>query len=401
MIKNSFIVHFDNTLLQRENLKKEDCLFFDIETTGLSWRRSHMYLLGAVYWEKDHWTLTQWFCQKPSEEEEVLTAFSTLLDSHKCLIHFNGSSFDIPYIMHKFTMYELEHAWDTHTRIDLYHKFSPYKKLMSLEHMRQKDLECAAGLIREDTYSGKDLIAIYQTYLNTGDEDLLRLLLLHNREDVEGMLYLTSLHAMEALFQGGNQIRILEESTSQTSPSVYRGADIAAEMNIPADNCIPDKPNIPADNRTPDDTAEPEVLTITCHLEDSVPCRLQYSSPEYSFSVFHTECRFTIPIYTGTLKLFFPDYKNYYYLPLEDTAIHKSVGMYVDKDHRERAKAETCYRKLESRFLIQYETLFSPALKEQVKSAVSYFTQDTWNCAALEQKTGYLTHLLRHALQGK
>lgn len=393
MIKNSFIVTFDNTFLSEEHLKKEDCLFFDIETTGLSWRRSHMYLLGAVYWETDHWILTQWFCQKPSEEEEVLTAFSSLLESRKCLIHFNGSSFDLPYIMHKFTMYELEHAWNMHTQIDLYHRFSPYKRLLSLEHMRQKDLERAAGLIREDTYSGKDLIAIYQTYLRTGEEDLLRLLLLHNREDVEGMLYLTSLCAMEALFQGRSRIRILEESTAQTSPPPHCGADITAESNMLADG------------RTPDGTsgasAEPEVLILTCHLENSVPCRLQYSGPEYSFSIFHTECRFTIPIYTGTLNLFFPDYKNYYYLPLEDTAIHKSVGMYVDKEHRERAKAETCYRKLESRFLIQYETIFSPALKEQVKSAVSYFTQDTWNCAALEQKTGYLTHLLRHALQDK
>lgn len=374
MIKNSFIVHFDNIFLQRENLKKEDCLFFDIETTGLSWRRSHMYLLGAVYWENDHWTLTQWFCQRPSEEEEVLTAFSSLLDSHRCLIHFNGSSFDIPYIMHKFTMYELTHSWDVHTQIDLYHKFSPYKKLMSLEHMRQKDLERAAGLMREDTYSGKDLIAIYQTYLSTGDEDLLKMLLLRNREDVEGMLYLTSLYTMVTLFQGKSRIRILEESTAQNSLT---------------GNCVTKN------------TTESDALHIHCHLDESIPCRLQYHSPEYSFSIFHTESQFTIPIYAGTLKLFFPDYKNYYYLPMEDTAIHKSVGMYVDKDHRERAKAETCYRKLESSFLIQYESVFSPSLREQYKSPASYFTKETWNHAAHEQKTDYLAHLLCHALQTK
>lgn len=357
MIKKSFIVNFDNTFLKEENLNNEDCLFFDIETTGLYWRRSHMYLLGAVYWDTDHWTLTQWFCQKPSEEEMALIAFSSLLDSHKCLIHFNGSSFDIPYIMHKFTMYELTHAWDAHTQIDLYRRFSPYKKLMSLEHMRQKDLERAAGLIREDTCSGKDLITVYQTYLGTGNEKLLKLLLLHNREDVEGMLYLTSLYAMDVLFQGKNSLHIQKESSRQ------------------------------------------DILTINCTPEKSIPCRLQYQSPEYSFNIFHRNCQFTIPICEGTMKLFFSDYKNYYYLPMEDTAIHKSVGMYVDKDHRVRAKAENCYRKLESRFLIQYEEIFSPSLREQYKSSASYFTIDAWDKADGKQKTAYLTHLLRHAIR--
>ena len=55
-----------------------------------------------------------------------------------------------------------------------------------------------------------------------------------------------------------------------------------------------------------------------------------------------------VPIIDNELKYFYSDYKNYYYLPAEDTAIHKSVGTYVNKDYRQPAKSYNCYLKKES-----------------------------------------------------
>lgn len=55
--------------------------------------------------------------------------------------------------------------------------------------------------------------------------------------------------------------------------------------------------------------------------------------------------------FSGTLKYFFQDYKNYYYLPAEDQAIHKSVAAYMDKKNRVPAKASTCYIKKSGNFL--------------------------------------------------
>ena len=43
--------------------------------------------------------------------------------------------------------------------------------------------------------------------------------------------------------------------------------------------------------------------------------------------------------------------KNYYYLPSEDRAVHKSVGTYVEKDHRCKASPENCYYPMYSVFL--------------------------------------------------
>ena len=43
------------------------------------------------------------------------------------------------------------------------------------------------------------------------------------------------------------------------------------------------------------------------------------------------------------MRHFYSDYKNYYYLPKEDMAIHKSVAAYVDHEYREKCKAYNCY----------------------------------------------------------
>ena len=66
-------------------------VFFDIETTGLSWRTSHLYLIGALFFDPaaDTFTLRQWFLDRPTEEKEMLVSFFTFLSDVKRLVHFN------------------------------------------------------------------------------------------------------------------------------------------------------------------------------------------------------------------------------------------------------------------------------------------------------------------------
>ena len=67
-------------------------------------------------------------------------------------------------------------------------------------------------------------------------------------------------------------------------------------------------------------------------------------------------------------KYFYPDYKNYSYLPDEDYAIHKSCAIYVDKAHRVPARPETCYTRKTGEFL----PLFLSGSTKASSSAVSY-----------------------------
>ena len=45
----------------------------------------------------------------------------------------------------------------------------------------------------------------------------------------------------------------------------------------------------------------------------------------------------------GRLKQHYKNYKDYYYLPDEDTVIPKALGSGIDKKHRKAATKDTCY----------------------------------------------------------
>lgn len=57
---------------------------------------------------------------------------------------------------------------------------------------------------------------------------------------------------------------------------------------------------------------------------------------------------------------------------MEDTAIHKSVGEYVDRDARAKATARTCYTKKQGLFLPQFGCLWSPVLMREYKASLTY-----------------------------
>ncbi|MBR1741468.1 MAG: ribonuclease H-like domain-containing protein, partial [Lachnospiraceae bacterium] len=196
--------------------KKEEILFFDIETTGLSPKTSSIYLIGVLFYEKstEDFIQVQWFAEKNKDEKMVLSSFLELLNHYKYLYHFNGRTFDIPYILEKCKRHALllnEHADkilnDTTGvfSIDILKRVRKLKRFLSLEKCSQKALERFLGIYREDKFSGGDLITVYSEYTQMRlfepekAEALEKVLLLHNFEDVEMMLSVCSLLQYEAL----------------------------------------------------------------------------------------------------------------------------------------------------------------------------------------------------------
>ncbi|MGN1141195.1 MAG: hypothetical protein ACI4TF_08335, partial [Oliverpabstia sp.] len=146
-----------------------------------------------------------------------------------------------------------------------------------------------------------------------------------------------------------------------------------------------------------------ETIVLQISLAESLPISLHIKNQWYDLQVNTSECLLRIPVYQGTMRYFFPNYKEYYYLPLEDEAIHKSVGTYVDKEHREKAKACNCYKKVSGKFLPEFEPLFQPEFHMEYKDPVGWFSLDkifstdgagSENPALLQ---AYANHLLKHA----
>lgn len=360
---------------------RERILFFDIETTGLSAARSGLYLIGAVYWQEGAWRLRQWFADSLFDEEEMLEAFFGLLGEKKklaragggrgsaVLIHFNGDTFDIPYIQRLARQYRL--PWDLSgvLSIDLYKKIRPYRELLGLQNCKLKTVEQYFGISREDPYSGGELIYVYEEYLRLRNleegscennpqnralrERLLQTLLLHNEEDMTNLPLLCGLLSYDELFR---------RQFSLT------GAEL---VELPS-------------------AGGGKVLDLRFRMPGGLPRELDLSFGPYVFcGEEDRELNLAVSLYEGELKYFFPDYKNYYYLPIEDYAVHRSVGEFVEKGARKPATARTCYQKKAGLFLPEPEAIFAPVFYEEYKGSRLYAAYSPELLKREEQLTDY------------
>ena len=347
----------------------ERIVFFDIETTGLSAAKAGLYLIGALYWEQGSWRLCQWFADSLWDEEEMLSAFFGLLSRKKQLIrqqegrshshslfllHFNGDTFDIPFLQRLAAQYRI--SWDLTgiLSLDLFKKVKPYKELLGLENCRLKTVERFFGIQREDRFSGGELIYVYEEYLRLKNLDpasceyteqnlalcqrLQQTLLLHNEEDMTNLPMICGLLAYDSLFQGQYAL-----SRAQLLKAPAGGG---------------------------------QVMDLSFSLYEGLPRELDLCDGPYCLCAGSgaegRELNLAVSLREGELKYFFSDYKNYYYLPAEDYAVHRSVGAFVEKKARRAATARTCYQKKNGLFLPEPAAVFSPVFYEEYKGRDCY-----------------------------
>lgn len=118
------------------------------------------------------------------------------------------------------------------------------------------------------------------------------------------------------------------------------------------------------------------VLTVNASLFHPVPNEFSLHLENGYLSCQKTEFQFLAYGIRDTLKYFYPDYKNYYYLPMEDIALHKSVASYVDKEHRRPAAASTCYTRKSGCFLPEKSPRLLPAFQKEYKDGKWYLALD-------------------------
>lgn len=344
-------------------------LFFDIETTGFSANLSAVYLIGCLYHEpaSNTWQLIQWFSETPEDEPALLTAFFTFLGNYTTLIHYNGDAFDLSFIRTRSQLYNIHCPLSSVTSLDLYRKIRPWKTALSLTSLKQKAMERFLDIRRDDPYTGRQLIAAYEDYLSTKKTALFHLLLKHNQEDLCGLLKLLPLLTYAFL---------PEMSLSLISQNILLGQSL---LN-------PNNPNLPkisteapgTETNTNQGTSDPmgnTVLELIYQLPDpfgALPVPFRINRPHFLIQGQNTQIFCRLLLYQGELKYFYPDVKNYYYLPCEDIAIHKSVGSYVAKEARKKATPQTCYGKKSGLFLPQVIPLWQPAFYFSYQSSPAY-----------------------------
>lgn len=315
-----------------------DALFLDIETTGFLASSSYLYLIGCVSLEENRWVTCQWFAEKYEEEPLILEAFREYVTLGKTLIHFNGTTFDLPFLEQKCKRYQIPNPIQKLQSIDLYRRIAPFRHLLKLPNCKQKTLEQFLGVAREDLFDGGELIGLYHEYVKHPDSDLEEKLLLHNREDLQGMFSILPALNYYDLF-------LSDVTTTKVQANYYR--DLAGQTRME--------------------------LLMTLALPVSLPKPVSISGNDCYFMAENKTGTLKVPVFEEELKYFYANYKDYYYLPEEDVALHKSVGSFVDKEHRVQASASTCYTRKSSQYLPQWGLFKEPFFKRDYKSKELFF----------------------------
>lgn len=321
----------------------EQTLFIDIETTGLYAKSSNLYMIGCAYLNGDdgpaHWRSIQWFAANYDDELDVLKEFAEFAQGYRFLIHFNGNSFDIPYLQHKLERYQLGLDLNRFEGIDIYKRILPYKSFLKLPDCRQKTIEKFFNTAkRDDKYTGGELIEIYHDYVLDRSAESEELLFLHNEEDIKGMFEIIAALAIPDLFR-------LPVKVTKVCANYYK--DVSLKQR-------------------------PEIV-MNIKFPSPIPAEISYGANECYFIGHGSEGKLRVPIYEEEMKYFYSNYKDYYYLPQEDTAIHKSVAAFVGKDYRKQAKASNCYTRKESSYLPQWDAIFTPFFKRSYEDKNLFF----------------------------
>ena len=330
--------HIDSLLNIIDSFDVSEHVFLDIETTGLSPKNSVCYLIGLAYYKDTSFECTQFFADTPGDEPVILQEFLSYISRFKAVVTYNGDTFDIPYIISRCkcnslsteSVFPMEH-------IDLYKTARQVNSLLKLDNLKQKSIENYLGIDRDDVYSGGELIDTYKEYIikyKLKEDTFAELsrLLLHNREDVCALPEICGILSLCQLLS--DDLSLLKVVSSSETP---------------------------------------DVLNYKFKTDFPFPVKLVINNSSIQLNIYDNIAELSIKIIEGELKHFYKDYKNYYYIPEERQAIHKSVAAYVDSSFKEKAKKENCFTRKKGYFLPAVCKLEIPSFKSEYNSTDEYF----------------------------
>lgn len=355
-------INFDFSDTITDKFFTEDAIFFDIETTGFSYTRSSLYLIGCAVRKGSTLCIDQYFAETKDEEAAVIQAFFAQLAHYQTIITFNGTGFDIPYLKGKCEALEIDAPFDSHPSLDLYKEAARIKALLGLASLKQKSIEIFLGIDRKDMFSGGELIEVYQSYVKQPSDEALALLKQHNYEDVLYMPKLLPILSYREILNSTLTVGTVEANEA----TAYDGHTKTRE------------------------------LIFTLKSPYNVPKPLSYRLNDCYLMFRQTDIRLCIRLLEDELKYFFDNPKDYYYLINEDIAVLKSLAAGVDSKCRRQATASNCYTRKYALFLPQYEKLFEPVFCRNNKDKTTYFelSEAFISSHALQQQ--YISHIMAY-----
>ena len=292
-----------NTVNYLSNVKNElsenKTIFYDIETTGLSRYTASVYLIGAVRYEENQWMLYQWMAENAEEETSVLQAFATFLKGAGYTIQYNGNRFDQPFLEERYRKYKMDSPFEEKPSVDLYQLLKPCQSLFKLTRMKQPDLEKIVGIHNRKYVDGGQCIRLYKNFVKKRQPEIGEEVMGHNEEDLLGLGKIFPLLSFRKLYDGEYRPKQCEVIDQE--------------------------------------------LKLTLELPVSVPIGVSCGNTSFYLKVSDQEAKILVHLNEGKLRQYYQNYKDYEYIPGEDTAMPKSISKYMDKSLRVAATPQTCY----------------------------------------------------------
>lgn len=146
---------------------------------------------------------------------------------------------------------------------------------------------------------------------------------------------------------------------------------------------------------------ENQVLYFSLKNTSVLPQVFSIKKEQYYIKGEQTHTIIAVMLLQTTLKCFFKNTKDYYYLPEEDQAIHKSVSQYVDKNRRVRANAQNCYQRKSGMFYpVFHDSKDMPYIcKEDFSNELNYLP---WQDSYLQDNkwiNDYVSLILKSLIQ--
>ncbi len=176
------------------DIKLEDIIFFDTETTGLAGGSgTYIFLLGLGYFKEESFVVRQYFMSDYHEEEALLWGVNQLFaQDFKLLVSYNGKSYDYPLLQTRYVMMRQPLQLNTPHHLDL---LFPTRRLW-----KRRLLNCSLSNVernilkidRKEDVPGFLIPDIYFRYLRNKDANSLKPIFAHNLQDIVSLVILTT-----------------------------------------------------------------------------------------------------------------------------------------------------------------------------------------------------------------
>lgn len=321
---------------------KEQILIYDIDTTSFEAANGCIFLIGVMFYQNDELHFLQFFSESIDEEALIIGKFFDIAENYNVLLSYKGESFDIPFIGKRLYALKQNELYKRFTMLrsrsyDIAGEIMSVKASVGFSSTKLDYLRKKCGQQVPERISGENISKFYVEHIaaaklrkllettgNAANHDMigeyhpkpvidelahikpdsgdrfLSDILYRNRENIESVIYLLRLSRIFSMRKGRFNVNISTECD-----------DIDVESSL--------KNNI-----------------------DTV-----------FFAYFADDFELTVPISieTVSLKQFYPNYKDYYYFPAEDMAVHKSIAEFAASGSKKKATAKTAYRNVSGRFI--------------------------------------------------